>query len=281
VCSSDLAPMEGSPAAKAGLQPNDIIIAIDQVPTKGMDLTGSAAKLRGKPGTKISLGIRRQQRTFTVTLSRAILPINPVRTAIKQVKGIKLGYIRLASFNGNAVTELKQAIASLEKAQVKGYILDLRHNPGGLFAAGVEAAKLWLPPNQTIVSTVTRKGARDVALSAAAGPMTNKPLALLVDSGTASSSEILSGALQDNGRAKLVGTKTFGKGLIQQVYTLSDGSGLAVSIAKYQTPSGRDIHKIGIQPDLKVELPPTFSPQNLATAQDPQFVAAERLLTGA
>jgi carboxyl-terminal processing protease len=110
--------------------------------------------------------------------------------------------------------------------------------------------------------------------------MTNKPLVLLVDSGTASSSEILSGALQDNGRAKLVGTKTFGKGLIQQVYTLTDGSGLAVSIAKYQTPSGRDIHKIGIQPDLKVELPPTFSPQNLATSQDPQFVAAERLLTG-
>jgi len=274
-----IAPFEGSPAYRAGIKSRDVITAIDGIATKGMDLDVAAEKLRGAAGSKVNLTLRREQKEIALTLIRAKVEINPVRFEVKKVEGAQLGYIRLPSFNSNATSEVKKAIQTLERKEVQGYILDLRSNGGGLLGAGIDVAKLWLPKEQVVVSTVTRKGLRDSTKSSPLGPVTTKPLTLLVDQGTASASEILSGALQDNKRAQLVGTRTFGKGLIQQIYTLSNGSGLAVSIAKYQTPSGRDIHKVGIEPDLKVELPPDILPEALATAQDPQFMAAVRLLT--
>jgi len=274
-----IAPFEGSPAYRAGIRSRDVITAIDGIATKGMDLDVAAEKLRGAAGSKVNLTLRREQKEIALTLIRAKVEINPVRFEVKKVEGAQLGYIRLPSFNSNATSEVKKAIQTLERKEVQGYILDLRSNGGGLLGAGIDVAKLWLPKEQVVVSTVTRKGLRDSTKSSPLGPVTTKPLTLLVDQGTASASEILSGALQDNKRAQLVGTRTFGKGLIQQIYTLSNGSGLAVSIAKYQTPSGRDIHKVGIEPDLKVELPPDILPEALATAQDPQFMAAVRLLT--
>ncbi|WP_287127585.1 S41 family peptidase [Candidatus Cyanaurora vandensis] len=274
-----IAPIEGSPAYRADLKPRDIILAIDGNPTKGMDLDVAAEKLRGAAGSKVTLMVRRETREFTVALVRAKVEINPVRSEVKTVAGVPLGYIRLPAFNGNATAEVKRAIQGLERKGVQGYVLDLRLNGGGLLGAGVDVAKLWLPAGKTIVATVTRKGVRDATRSSPLGPLTTKPLVLLVDNGTASASEILAGALQDNKRAQLVGTRTFGKGLIQQVYSLADGSGLAVSIAKYQTPAGRDIHKVGIEPDVKVELPADFPAAALATAEDPQYLAATRILT--
>ncbi|WP_218082707.1 S41 family peptidase [Anthocerotibacter panamensis] len=274
-----VSPFEGSPAYRAGLRPRDVITAIDRVSTKGLDLDGAAAKLRGAPGSKVALTIRRNRQQFTVTLARDRIEINPVHSSVKEVGGMSLGYIRLPAFNSNATEEVRQAIKNLEHRKVKGYILDLRYNPGGLFIAGVEIARFWLEPGQTVVSTVNREGVRDAAPSASGGPLTRKPLVLLVNGGSASASEILAGALQDNKRAQLVGNRTFGKGLVQQVYALSDGSGLRVSIARYQTPSGKDIHKIGIEPDLKVDPPADFAPTALATPQDPQFIAAAHLLT--
>jgi len=163
-----------------------------------------------------------------------------------------VGYIRLTQFSANASKEMADAIKALEAQNVNGYILDLRSNPGGLLYSSIEIAQMWLKEG-TIVSTSDRQGERDRE-TANNRALTDKPLVVLVDGGSASASEILSGALQDNKRAVLVGTKTFGKGLVQSVRGLGDGSGLAVTIAKYYTPKGRDINQAGIVPDQVLEL---------------------------
>lgn len=178
---------------------------------------------------------------------------------------------------------MQQAIKKLETKQVSGYILDLRGNPGGLLFSSVEIARMWLNKG-TIVSTIDRQGEqeREVANGSA---LTTKPLVILVNKGSASASEILSGALQDNKRALLVGTQTFGKGLVQSVRPLEDGSGLAVTIARYHTPSGRDINKHGIDPDVPVNLTDKqledlwlHDRDKIATLADPQFAKAVEVL---
>jgi len=165
-----------------------------------------------------------------------------------------VGYLRLNQFSGSATKDLAHAISQFEQQNVKGYILDLRNNPGGLLQAGVEIARLWLEPS-TIVYTVNRQGTMG-SYDALGEPITKAPLGVLVNQGTASASEILAGALQDNGRAVLVGIKTYGKGLIQSLFELPDGAGLAVTVAKYETPKHKDINKLGIAPDLVVSQEP-------------------------
>lgn len=163
-----------------------------------------------------------------------------------------IGYIRLPEFTDTAAAQMRQAIAALETQQVKGYILDLRADPGGRLDASLAIAKMWLKQG-TIVSLVKRAGIQDRFTTH--GPaLTNKPLVVLVDGGSASASEILAAALQDNGRATLVGTRTFGKGLVQSVQELKDGSGLKVTIAKYYTPKGLDINHVGVIPGVVVGL---------------------------
>jgi carboxyl-terminal processing protease len=202
--------------------------------------------------------------------------LNPVHSELQhQANGTNLGYIRLSQFNANATVELAHAISRLEKQNANAYILDLRNNPGGLLQAGIEIAKLWLNEG-TIVYTVNREGIQD-SFVANGHALTDDPLVVLVNQGTASASEILAGALQDNGRAKLVGQRTFGKGLIQSLFNLSDGSGLAVTIAKYETPNHSDINRQGINPDLEVAIEPIKRDQ-VATAADGQFQAAVELL---
>jgi carboxyl-terminal processing protease len=178
---------------------------------------------------------------------------------------------------------MRAAIENLEASRVDGYILDLRGNPGGLLYTSIEIARMWLDKG-TIVSTIDRQGEkqREVARDRA---LTAKPLVVLVDKGSASASEILSGALQDNKRAMVVGTQTFGKGLVQSVRPLRDGSGLAVTIAKYHTPAGRDINKHGIDPDVVVDLTDAQRQnlwvkerEKLATSEDPQFAKALDIL---
>ncbi len=216
------------------------------------------------------------------TLKRTRIEIHPVHFAYHpdQLNGV--GYIRLNQFSANAVSEMRKAIQDLEKNNVTGYILDLRSNPGGLLYASVEIAQMWLN-DSTIVSTVYRQGERDRQV-ANHQALTNKPLVILVDGGSASASEILSGALQDNKRAVLVGAKTFGKGLVQSVRGLSDGSGLAVTIAKYYTPSGRDINHAGIEPNYKIELTDSQRQMlrkdhtKIGTPNDPQYAKALEVL---
>lgn len=278
-----IAPIEDTPAFKAGILAKDVILKIDGKSTKGMDTNQAVSLIRGSAGTPVTLTIQRnnQQKQFRIT--RARIEIHPVRYSQKQTSVGKVGYIRLNQFSANASKEMQEAIRNLERQQVAGYILDLRGNPGGLLFSSVEIARMWMDKG-TIVSTVDRQGTREREV-ANGRALTNKPLVILVDKGSASASEILSGALQDNKRAVLVGTQTFGKGLVQSVRPLDDGSGLAVTIAKYLTPNNRDINKHGIDPDIKLELSDAQRQDlwlrerdKLGTLQDPQFAKALDIL---
>jgi carboxyl-terminal processing protease len=281
-----ISPIEGSPASAAGILSKDIILKIDDKSTAGMDVNKAVTLIRGTEGTKVTLTIQRGNTTLVFPLKRAKIEIHPVRFNVQKGPTGEIGYIRLVQFSANAAPEMKQAIQNLEKKQVTGYILDLRSNPGGLLHASVDIANMWLKEG-TIVSTVDRRGEADRE-TANRRALTDKPLVILVDGGSASASEILSGALQDNRRATLVGTKTFGKGLVQSVRQLtSDGgkSGMAVTIAKYLTPSGRDIHKHGIDPDFVLELKDdqrqalTKDRDKIGTSADPQFAKGLEVLT--
>ncbi|MEO0376658.1 MAG: S41 family peptidase, partial [Cyanobacteria bacterium P01_A01_bin.17] len=267
-----ISPIEGSPAAAADLQPADQILQIDQTPTKDLTLDQSAELMRGPVGSKVTLKVQRLDQILEVGLTRDRIAINPVKSELRvQPDGSQVGYIRLRQFNANATREMEMAIRDLQRQGVIGYILDLRNNPGGLLQAGVEIARLWLDPGP-IVYTVDRQGIQG-SFDAQASALTHAPLVVLVNRGSASASEILAGALQDTGRAQLIGEQTFGKGSIQSLFDLSDGSGLAVTIARYETPNHRNINKVGIKPDQIVKLGPITANQ-VATDVDAQYQAA-------
>ncbi|MFN9398846.1 MAG: carboxyl-terminal processing protease CtpC [Dolichospermum sp.] len=278
-----IAPIEDTPAFRAGILAKDIILEIDGKNTKGMDTNDAVSLIRGKAGTKVKLTILRNGQKKQFNIQRARIEIHPVRYSEKKTPAGNIGYIRLNQFSANASKEMKDAIENLEAKKVSGYILDLRGNPGGLLYASIEIAQMWMNKG-TIVFTIDRQGTQDKQV-ANGSALTNKPLVVLVDKGSASASEILSGALQDNKRAILVGNQTFGKGLVQSVQPLKSGSGLAVTIAKYHTPSGKDINKHGIDPDVKVELTDAQRQDlwlrerdKLGTLADPQFAKAVELL---
>lgn len=276
-----VSPIEGTPASKAGVQPQDVIVTIDGKSTKGMSTADAVKLIRGPEGSKVELGLRRKGQVLNVPLVRARIEINSVDTSLNTApNGNKIGYIRLKQFNANASREMRDAIRELESEGAQGYVLDLRSNPGGLLEASVDIARQWLNEG-TIVSTRTREGIRDVR-RATGSAITDKPMVILVNEGSASASEILSGALQDNDRAQLVGMKTFGKGLVQSVRGLADGSGMTVTIAKYLTPSGRDIHQNGIEPDVQATMTEdeirSITADDLGTGRDSQYRVAETTL---
>jgi carboxyl-terminal processing protease len=276
-----VSPIDGSPASKAGVQPKDVITAIDGKSTKGMSTEDAVKLIRGQAGTTVNLTLKRKGQLLEVPLTRERIELHAVDSQINTTPdGLKLGYIRLKQFNANATKDMRLAVQDLEAKGVQGYVLDLRSNPGGLLMASVEIARQWLNEG-TIVSTKTRSGITDVK-RATGRALTTKPLVVLVNEGSASASEILSGALQDNKRAVLVGQKTFGKGLVQSVRGLSDGSGMTVTIAKYLTPSGRDIHKHGIAPDVPARMSEVEAQrlrlEDLGTRKDSQYRVAETTL---
>jgi carboxyl-terminal processing protease len=273
-----ISPIEGSPAEEAGIKPLDRILKINGIPTVKLSLDEAAERMRGAIGSQVTLTIvgSQEETERDVVLVRDRISLNPVYADLRVQDDLKIGYLRLNQFNANATTELANAIRKLEGKGANAYILDLRSNPGGLLQAGIEIARLWLDKG-TVVYTVNRNGIQD-SFAATGQALTDDPLVLLVNQGTASASEILAGALQDNGRAKLVGEKTFGKGLIQSLFNLSDGSGLAVTIAKYETPKHHDINKLGIKPDVAVELE-SITRDQISTAADRQYQAAIDVLT--
>ncbi len=271
-----IAPIAGSPAAQAGILPHDTIVEIDAVPTSELTLDTAAVRMRGKTGTNVSLIVQTaDQSPREVILIRRKIELNPVTAELHTENGRKIGYLRLSQFSAKAAEELGENITKFKQQGATGYVLDLRNNPGGLVQAGVEIARQWLNEG-TIVYTVDRRGAID-SIESTGTALTDAPLAVLVNEGTASASEILAGALQDNGRAKLIGTKTFGKGLIQSLFDLPNGSGLAVTVAKYETPNHHDIHKLGIIPDRVVPTPEILL-ESAATADDTQYLAAVKEL---
>jgi len=279
-----ISPIEDTPAFKAGIISKDIIRKIDGKSTEGMELNDAVSMIRGKPGTKVDLVIERDGKMIDFTITRASIEIHPVRSRVDSSPEVgKFDYIRLVQFSGNASGEMKQAILEGEKNNVAGYILDLRSNPGGLLYSSVEIARMFINEGR-IVTTVDRVGEVD-AHSANGTALTNKPVIVLVDGGSASASEILSGALQDHKRGIVVGTQTFGKGLVQSVRGLGDGSGMAVTIAKYLTPDGRDINKQGITPDIVYEMSEQEKQilikdrNKIGTIEDAQFRKAIEILS--
>lgn len=272
-----VSPIEGSPADQAGIRSRDRILKIEGFSTENLTLDEAAARMRGPIGSLVTLLIERDgEGEKEIRVVRDRIALNPVVAELRtSPQGKSIGYLRLTQFNANASTELAHAISSLEKKGADAYILDLRNNPGGLLQAGIEIARLWLDSG-TIVYTVNRQGIQG-SFEAFGPALTDDPLIVLVNQGTASASEILAGALQDNGRAKLVGETTFGKGLIQSLFELSDGSGLAVTIAKYETPNHRDINKLGIKPDQVISQQP-ITREQIATEADLQYKSALELL---
>jgi len=272
-----ITPIQGSPAERAGLKPRDRILQIEGLSTENITLDEAAARMRGPIGTVVTLLIGREgQPNQEVVLVRDRIELNPVLADLRlSPEGMPIGYIRLSQFNANAALEIANAINSMEEQEATAYILDLRNNPGGLLQAGIEVARQWLDSGM-VVYTVNRQGIQG-SFEAFGPALTQDPLVILVNQGTASASEILAGALQDNGRAELVGETTFGKGLIQSLFQLTDGSGLAVTIAKYETPNHRDINKLGIKPDVEVKQS-MIRREQVGSSDDKQYQAALEIL---
>ncbi len=275
--------IENSPASKAGIKAGDTIVAIDGKSTKNMGLDDAILLIRGEIGKSITLKIARGgANPFDIPLTRAQIEVSSVFSAIKQEGKSKIGYIRLSEFSSHSSEQMAKAIKDMNRQQVNGYVLDMRGNPGGLLQASVEIARMWMD-NGTIVKTVDRKGGNE-DFRAVQSALTGLPLAVLVDGNSASASEILAGALKDNRRAKVIGSQTFGKALVQSVHSLSDGSGMAVTVAHYYTPNGTDIGHKGVTPDVKVELSSleqknlSDSPELMGSPQDPQYRRAIAVL---
>ena len=273
-----VSPIEGSPAYQAGIKAKDRIISIDKINTKGMDIEKAVNLIRGKKGTQVTLGISRNGKIFYKSLMRKKIEIRSVVSKINNTKeGYLVGYVRIKQFNANASREMKDTLLDYENKDVAGYVLDLRSNPGGLLDSSIDISRQFINKG-IIVSTLSKDGLKEVK-KANGSALTNKPLVVLVNEGSASASEIVSGAIRDNQRGKLVGKKTFGKGLVQSMRALVDGSGLTVTVAKYLTPNGTDINKFGITPDLEINMNSNrLLQKEIGTKKDKQYRAGENLL---
>ena len=254
-----IASLEGSPAADAGVVSGTAVLAVNGEATDDLGLEATAARLRGDAGTQVVLTLEAPDGTRDeLTLERRSVDLRPVRTRRLRRDDHTLGYLRITQFSEGVPEQVQEAIAELSDKGIEGLVLDLRNNSGGLVSAGLAVADAFLS-NEPIVETRNRDGIAD-PIQASANTLYAGPMVTLVNGGTASASEILAGALQDNDRSQLLGSRTFGKGLIQTLTNLSDGSGLAVTVAGYLTPSGRDIQGQGIEPDRLLDQPEPLNP---------------------
>ncbi len=275
-----IAPLEGSPAAEAGIVSGSELVSVDGQPCAELGLEATAARLRGSAGSEVLVSLRPpgSQTTREVVLKRREVDLQPVRMQRLIHDGRRLGILRITQFSEPVPQQVREALTAFssdlpKQPPIEGLLLDLRNNSGGLVQAGLAVANTLLD-GATIVATEDRGGLQDIQ-RAAPGQLFDGPMLTLVNGGTASASEILAGALQDDGRSALVGSRTFGKGLIQSLIPLGDGSGLAVTVARYVTPGGRDIQNLGIEPDLPLQGP---EPLNPGGADDPWLAQAEDLL---
>jgi carboxyl-terminal processing protease len=254
-----IAPLEGSPAADAGISSGSLLLAVNGVSTDSLGLEATAARLRGDVGTQVVLTLQPPGGSEEeVTLERRHVDLRPVRTRRLRSDAHTLGYLRITQFSDGVPDQVREALQELSDKGIEGLVLDLRNNSGGLVSAGLSVADAFLS-NQPIVETRNRDGIAD-PIQAGTGSLYDGPMVTLVNGGTASASEILAGALQDDGRSTLLGSRTFGKGLIQTLTHLSDGSGLAVTVAGYVTPSGQDIQGQGIEPERLLDQPEPLNP---------------------
>ncbi|HPO52306.1 MAG TPA: S41 family peptidase [bacterium] len=251
-----VSPIQDSPAWNAGIKPGDKIIEIDGQSTKGMNTWEAAQKLRGKKGTSVTVSILREHATkiMKITLVRGVIKVNSVKSSILQDD---IGYVRITNFQERTGSDLETVLKELQNQNVKALVLDLRNNPGGLLSSAVEVSELFLPEKKIIVSIQGRRPEDKKIYYSQKPPLWNKPVVILINGGSASASEIVTGALRDNFPTfKTVGLKTFGKGSVQNLIKLDeDGTSVKLTIAYYYTPSGTKIDGKGIEPDVKIEAP--------------------------
>ena len=275
-----VSPIDDTPAQRAGLQPEDLIIRLDGKDVQGMTLKDAVDRMRGKPGTTLRMVVFREseKRTFSVTLTRAVITVKPVKSQLVQ-PGV--GYLRITSFNDYAENTLVNHLESLTKdnqGPLQGLILDLRNNPGGLLTQAVAVADDFLTQGE-IVSTRGRIAGQNSRFVARGGDILNgKPIVVLINGGSASAAEIVAGALQDQRRAVLLGTKSFGKGSVQTIFNLPGETGMRLTTALYYTPSGRSIQAEGIVPDIAVK--PLPNPKAIDADVDENDLPSEASLQG-
>ncbi|MDD4894810.1 MAG: S41 family peptidase [Candidatus Omnitrophica bacterium] len=260
-------PIEDTPAWRAGLKTNDRIVKINDEVTRDMTITDAVKRLRGKPGEAVNITVLREseKKLLEFKIVRDIIKIENVKEA--KILEDNIGYIRLVEFRENTPRDMDVALANLKKQGMNALIIDLRNNPGGLLDAAVYTTEKFLDKNKMIVYTKGRPSTQSMEFfSRAQRPITDLPLVILINDGSASGSEIMAGALQDYKRAIILGTKSFGKGSVQTVIPLRDGSALRLTTSRYFTPSGRQIHGKGIVPDIvveegRIELAPELEPK--------------------
>ena len=270
-----LSPIKGSPAEKAGLQPGDYIIAVDGVTYTGEQMTEASNKIKGETGTTVKLQIQRKDETLDIELTRENIKVNPVEGEVLENN---IGYIEFSSFDDGTAEEFKTKFEELQGKGIKSLIIDLRNNGGGIVDEALEIANYILDKDSVILYEVDKNNNETVEKTTDE-PIINMPIVILTNENTASSSEILAGALKDHKKATIVGEKTYGKGVIQRLLTLPDGSGLKITSEKYLTPNRTEINKVGIEPDEKVELPETVTNiLNVEKTEDTQLQKAIEIL---
>ncbi|MCX8052947.1 MAG: S41 family peptidase [Armatimonadetes bacterium] len=259
-------PLPGTPAMRAGIKANDVIIAVDGKPIKDKDIQEVVKMIRGPEGTKVKLTLRRPKvsRYITKVITREVVAFQMVKWRMLDEKN-GIGYVRLYQFNEKCDEQFDKALTDLERKHVKGLVLDLRANPGGLLQAAVDIGSRFIESGPIVI--IQERGGERRPLYVEEEKHNHKryPLVVLVDQHSASAAEIVSGAIKDDGVGTLVGVKTFGKGRVQTIMPLEDGSAVAITTAKYLTPNGTDIHKKGIEPDIKVEATEDFDPNDPKT----------------
>ena len=268
-------PIKESPAEKAGILPGDIILSVDGKEYTGDEMTTAANNIKGEAGTKVKLEILRDKEKITFELERQKINTNPV---IAEKLENDIGYIEVSSFDEGTADDFKSKFEGLKGQGIKSLIIDIRNNGGGLVDEALQIADYIVPKNKELLITVDKDGKEEIEKSKA-DVLIDMPVIMLVNEYSASSSEILAGALKDLKEATIVGTTTYGKGVIQQLLSLKDGSGLKITIEEYYTPNRTKIHKVGIEPDVKVELPDTIkNPLIVKKEEDTQLQKAIEML---
>ena len=271
-----LAPIKGSPAEKAGLRPGDYIIAVNGEECTADDMTAISTKIKGEEGSTVKLQILRGEETLDFEIQRENIIVNPVEGEVLENN---IGYIEFSSFDENTAEEFKTKFEELQSQGITSLIIDLRNNGGGIVDEALQIAGYIADKDSVLLYEVDKDNNEKVEKNENA-PIINMPVIILTNENTASSSEILAGALKDLGKARIVGTKTYGKGVIQQILTLPDGSGLKITTEKYLTPNRTEINEIGIEPDETVELPESVeNVLHVDRSEDTQLQKAIDMLT--